>query len=324
MANPYLDLSTAFSSNYDPGTVLDWHGGQLSFAPTGDSATYYPSGGMPYEFSASTPLWEIGAAIPSIIGDYPGYESAFEAPTMIAPPTNAFDPSQYIGQLTGSQGGTGFMGAGGELFYPTGEQFGWQAGNTLYDMAGNVMGSMGDDNTWSGTSGSSGTYSPYSSEETFEIPTDVYPYATSDSYGGLPSEYIEQLLSSLMPQLVASIEALPGSIDEYTQAGLGAYDSAMRGVITQSMPSILNEIFGRNMQESSIAGDVTQGMMSDYLTTYAPLAYQTAMTGAQMQANLPSLLADIAGLGITDISQTDQADPLAPYIGIADLINALY
>ena len=165
----------------------------------------------------------------------------------------------------------------------------------------------------------------------FNIPTDLYPSSSSNSnqssYSGLPSKYQEQILSGLIPSLLGSIQNMPGNIDKYNQDAMNAYGSTFKNMATEAMPGVLNNIFGRNMQNSSIAGDVTSRALSDITTGLQPQAYQTATQSALLKSQMPSLLANIAGLGTgtQSSSQTTQesSEPGRPYETFSNLLAKL-
>lgn len=167
----------------------------------------------------------------------------------------------------------------------------------------------------------------FSQGPTFDIPTDVFPSSSSkdSSYSGLPSKYQKQILEGIIPSLLASIQNMPGNIDQYLEDAMNTYSGTFKNMASQAMPNILNESFGRNMQDSSIAEDITSNVMSNIISNLQPQAYQTAMQGALMKAGMPGLLSQIAGnLGrySTGQSSAKQSNPLAPYQLAAQMLLA--
>lgn len=165
----------------------------------------------------------------------------------------------------------------------------------------------------------------------FDFPFDKYPSSSSSSgsssYSGLPPQYQEQVLGGIIPKLLQSVQDMPEDIDQYTQDAMNAYGSTFKNMATQTMPSVLNDIFGRNMQESSIAGDVTSKAMSDITAGLQPQAYQTAMQAALLKSQMPGLLANIAGLGsYTQTSGSQSAkssDPGKPYATALNFLSGM-
>ena len=153
----------------------------------------------------------------------------------------------------------------------------------------------------------------------FNIPTDVFPYSTS--YAGLPEDFRTGFLSTLMPQLKSSIEGMPGNIDKYTQNALNAYKGMTGTAMKEAMPGLLNQLAGRNVLDSTVTSDAIGKTMRDIIGGYGAKGYETAMEGARMKAGMPQVLGNLAQLG--QYSGGFQADPLAPYNTMANLIRGL-
>ena len=165
----------------------------------------------------------------------------------------------------------------------------------------------------------------------FDYPLDLYQSSSNESehssYSGLPTKYQESLLQAIMPQLTQSIEGMSGNIDQYNEEAMKAYESDFKNMATKAMPSILNDVFGRNMQESSIAGDVTSKVLSDIVANLQPQAHQTAMQSAKLKADMPGLLSNIAGLGKYNVSSSastgEGSDPGQPYRTALDFLQTM-
>jgi len=150
---------------------------------------------------------------------------------------------------------------------------------------------------------------------------DLYPTSsgtnTSTSYSGLPSEYLDQLMQGLMPELMRSIQGMPQAIDEYTGKASQMYEGMGRRLLDDAMPGILNNLAGRNVLNSSVASDAISKTATNIIPMFTDAALQAGMKGAEMKANIPSILGNIANLGRVSESSaegtSESSNPLAPY-----------
>lgn len=188
-------------------------------------------------------------------------------------------------------------------------------GDVTYDQDTNLM------TNWSPTY-TQALNNPVSQEQipTFQFPSGLEVYPSSTSYSGLPSDYTNKLLSSLMPSMVRSVKNYPGQVNKMYDAAMTGYGEQLRNQLKTNIPSAINNLANRGVLDSTVASktlaDVTQQANRDY----AEKGYQAAMTKAAMQAQAPTLLAQIAQLGAS--SQTKYTDPTEMYKVMAQLLMA--
>ena len=72
---------------------------------------------------------------------------------------------------------------------------------------------------------------------------------------------------------------------------------------------ILNRLSSRNMLDSSVASDTLSKGMTDIATSTAGRGFESALAGAAMKAQEPTMLGNIAGLG----RASESYDELAPF-----------
>jgi hypothetical protein len=143
-----------------------------------------------------------------------------------------------------------------------------------------------------------------------EPPVDIFqPDKYQQSRSGLPEEYQLQILESLIPKLLESVEGYEGNIDKSTQAAQELFETQSRRGMKDQLQGILNSLAGRNILNSSVASDAISKGMGDIVQTGAQKGYESQMTNAALKAQLPALLANIAQLGQSSTS----SDPLEPY-----------
>jgi hypothetical protein len=156
-------------------------------------------------------------------------------------------------------------------------------------------------------------YTPYgnSQEEANQAPlVDIFqPDKYQQSRSGLPEKYQLQILESLIPKLLESVEGYEGNVDKSTQAAQELFESQSRRGMKQDLQGILNSLAGRNMLDSSVASDTIAKGMGDIVQTGAQKGYESQMNNAALKAQLPAMLANIAQLGQSSTS----SDPLEPY-----------
>jgi hypothetical protein len=159
-----------------------------------------------------------------------------------------------------------------------------------------------------------------------EFPTDIFPSSTtsSNTYSGLPGNYQNELLKTLMPQLNSSIKNMPGNIDDYTNQALGSYQMALQNALRTNIPTAINSLANRGIINSTEGQRILSGVNSSAAIDASTKGYQTAMEAAKLKAAIPSMLAQIGELGKSSstTSQNYQSDPTAMYQIIASMLNA--
>ena len=165
----------------------------------------------------------------------------------------------------------------------------------------------------------------------FNFPLDIMPTTVSgssgSSYSGLPSEYRDQLLSALMPQLTSSIANMEGNIDQYTNQALGSYQQMMQNAMRTNIPKGLDALTNRGILSSTMGENVMGDVYSAAAIDASNKGYQTAMQAALLKANMPSVLGEIGQLGQTSTSRQSSSsrteDPTRMYVIMADLLKGM-
>jgi len=161
----------------------------------------------------------------------------------------------------------------------------------------------------------------------FNIPTDIKPFSVSgsQSQSGLPNQYRDQLLASLMPQLQQSITDMPGNWDKYTNEALGSYQQMMNNALRTNIPKALAGLSNRGILNSTEGQGVLGNVYSQAAMDAANEGYGTAMQAALGKANMPTVLGQIAQLGQgTQSNQFSYAeDPTTMYRDLSATIRAM-
>lgn len=241
----------------------------------------------------------------SILGDYYGY---FDSPEV------------KEGHVRDFAGGTLTMGKNGNAEYldPTGNAYSFNRSTPLADIYNkNPLIA----NAWDTTYGKN-TTSVFAPKEEIKTNPEYSPYgpaADAVSLGisprsGLPEKYQESLLSSIIPQLVNSAETYKSDVDTYSDKAQGMYKSITDQLSRDTLPGTLNDLASRNVLDSSVASDSIAKTQSNIANTAAIQAYQTGMDAAQLKANYPQILTQIASLG------SASTDDLAPYELLSNML----
>ena len=172
-----------------------------------------------------------------------------------------------------------------------------------------------------------GTATDGSLADMFNIPTDIKPFSVSgsQSQSGLPNQYRDQLLASLMPQLQQSITDMPGNWDKYTNEALGSYQQMMNNALRTNIPKALAGLSNRGILNSTEGQGVLGNVYSQAAMDAANKGYGTAMQAALGKANMPTVLGQIAQLGQgTQSNQFSYAeDPTTMYRDLSATIRAM-
>jgi hypothetical protein len=127
---------------------------------------------------------------------------------------------------------------------------------------------------------------------------------TSKSYSGLPKSYQEQLLAAIIPQLIDQASKMEGNYDTYTNQALGSYQQTMNEAIKKNIPLAIANLANRGILNSTEGQNVLGNVYSSAASDAANKGYESAMQAALGKANIPSILAQIAGLGQSSESQS--------------------
>lgn len=166
----------------------------------------------------------------------------------------------------------------------------------------------------------------------FDFPTDLKQTSESTSessnYSGLPVNYQEQLLSALIPRLKSAVSNMESNIDKYTSNALSSYEQQRQNAIRTGLPKAIAGLANRGIINSTQGNEVMAKVLSDATTAASDKGYETAMQAALLKANMPSVLATIAGLGkYTSGSGTSTSyseDPTQMYQILATLLASQF
>jgi len=147
---------------------------------------------------------------------------------------------------------------------------------------------------------SSGTSSSQSSSQNQAASLSQQSGASSafnQSFSGLNEADRSQLMGAVLPMLVQQVGNLPQTIDDYVGNAANMYEGQARTLMGDAMQGLLNNLAGRNMLNSSVAGDAISKTMGQIFPTFADKTYQAGMEGANMRLQMPQILGNLAQLG---------------------------
>lgn len=152
------------------------------------------------------------------------------------------------------------------------------------------------------------------------VPTNIQLYNPENfptSRAGLGQEYIDQIMSSVIPQLTSSVEGFEGNVDEFTNQALGLARSTGQDLLSGVLQTNLNSLVGRGMMDSKVAGTALGAATGDVLKNIQNQTMQAGMEGAKLKLGMPDMLAQLAQLG----QVSESADPSVPDRIIATLFS---
>ena len=154
---------------------------------------------------------------------------------------------------------------------------------------------------------------------------------TSENYSGLDAQYRTGILSSVLPQLQASLANFNQVPAQYADSASRLYGNLSRQALDQSLPEILQQLASRGMLNSSVGSDAISNAAMQIIPQFANQGYQAQMNAGQMQMQIPSILATLAQLGqysqgssqqsgtsgstnnASSLNYSQNQNPLAPY-----------
>lgn len=171
------------------------------------------------------------------------------------------------------------------------------------------------------------TAQPAADPGTFNLDPNLKPFSVSasNSQSGLPNQYRDQLLSSLMPQLQDSVTNMGANYDKYTNEALGSYQQMMQNALRKNIPSSIAGMANRGIINSTEGNKILSDTYSNAAIDASNKGYTTAMQSAIGKAGMPSILAQIAqlGNGSNSNSFSYQEDPTVMARAMADLISGM-
>jgi hypothetical protein len=232
-----------------------------------------------------------------------------------------------VGTVTQWAGGTLTMGAGGTATYrdAAGNTTPLTASTSLATLYNSVPGikaqwdqqyGLGSTATTGTTGTTTSTGVPGTTSDFFNIPTDIMPTSRT----GLPSKYQDQLLASLMPEILSAIQNMSGNIDTYTNEALGSYQQQMQNALQKNIPTAIGNLSNRGILNSTEGQNILGNVYSAAATDAAGKGYETAMQAALLKSQMPTTLSSIGSqLGTSSTA----SDPTVMYRTMADLIKSM-
>jgi hypothetical protein len=173
---------------------------------------------------------------------------------------------------------------------------------------------------------------------TFNIPTNLFPYSQSSSSGSGSSSASSGIDWSKSPvsfaEMQAQAAALPQLAQDVGTTSYNRYAKMLRDALGDkaNFAGVFNNMGSRNMSGSSVASDAYGNAMMGITKDIGDKAYASDVQALMARMSVPQVMAQIAGLGHVSQSQGSsgssgssyQANPLAPYELIANMINSGY
>jgi hypothetical protein len=124
-------------------------------------------------------------------------------------------------------------------------------------------------------------------------------YQNAQNYSGLPQNYQDALLKSIIPQLSSATANMEGNYDNYTNQALGSYNQMLNNALRTNIPKVLGALANRGILNSTEGQNILGKVISDSAIDSSNKGYSTAMQAALLKANIPTILAQLADLGKT-------------------------
>ncbi len=149
-----------------------------------------------------------------------------------------------------------------------------------------------------------------------DIPTSVGP----SSYGGLGAGYQGFMGSDLLPLLQQLVSGYATNVDKAYNNANTSLGTITRNTITPAIQSTINNLAGKNMINSSVAGDAMSktisNLSSDLLNKQAGISANKATA---LSTGYGDLLTNLANIGRYQTS----SDTSAPYQIMANLLRSM-
>jgi hypothetical protein len=133
---------------------------------------------------------------------------------------------------------------------------------------------------------------------------DLFP----TSRAGIGQDYIDQIMTAVVPQLTQSIENREQNIDDFTGQAVGLSRNVSRDLLGDTLQSMLGNLSNRGILNSTVASESLGTATGDVLKNISNQVYQAGMEGAKLKLGTPDLLGQLSQLGQVSESQ----DPSVP------------
>lgn len=237
----------------------------------------------------------------SLMGGDPGLKTGSTQTIYDGNTTQAFDTNAYLTNLASYLNKTGFTG------YGVDDPGQWNVYNLAQKMQDlNIdpyehYQSYGMDNGVTSVVEPPQLYNP-----------DLYPTSRT----GLDQSYIDQIMTAVVPTLTNSLEDYPGQVDTLMNNSVDLSRSTTKDMLDGTLQSLLNDLNGRGIMDSSMSRDIIGNATGDVLKNYSNQNMQAGMEAAKLKLGIPALSGQLAQLG--NISY--QEDPSVPQ----QLLTSLY
>jgi len=156
--------------------------------------------------------------------------------------------------------------------------------------------------------------------DSFMMPSgsEIFPFSQSSS--GLPAQYRDQLLKSVMPSLTDSINNMPGNIDSFYKNSMSSYGQDLMNALQTNIPRTVSNLANRGILNSSVASKSIQGTTDAAMKDYANKGYQAALQAALLKSQTPNLLGNMLQYGSSSSSYSE--DKTALYQTLAQMLMA--
>jgi hypothetical protein len=135
------------------------------------------------------------------------------------------------------------------------------------------------------------------------------------SYSGLGNQYLDQLMPTLIDDLLASIQGFDANVDKTYKAAMDVNNLNTKDLLSGVLEGTVNNMSGRGILDSSITSDAIGTATGEVLKNVQNQNMQAGLEAAKMHLSKPSLLSDLTKLGQYSYSE----DPSVPVKTLASL-----
>ena len=121
--------------------------------------------------------------------------------------------------------------------------------------------------------------------------------SSGNSFSGLPQEYGTSILQNTVPTMNNLVKNYPQYAQQAMDDSMNSYGSLMKSAYQSVLPSVLNDLAGKNVLNSSVASDAIGNAANTVMSAIEPQAYNASANYFNTMANAPTMLGNIAQLG---------------------------
>lgn len=152
------------------------------------------------------------------------------------------------------------------------------------------------------------------------LPTDIQLYNPEQfptSRAGIEQGYIDQIMSSIIPQLTSQVEGYDTNVDTYMQEATGLAASTGQDLLGNILQTNMNSMVNKGMMDSKVAGTAFGAAQGEVLKNIQNQTMQAGMEGAKLKLGSTDMLGQLAQLG----SVSESEDPSIPNRILATLFS---